>query len=320
LYSNSQLEEIRENCPQSCHECGDVLEKGAEQAVVLIEMSILVYNLTSCNTKECGEDNVREESARSDIIKDAGYHSGNITCYKQGGSILRGTYTPGICVWVKNSPRQAVIAVRGTDTLTDLLLDIQSIFGGRAPDAARRFLGEKIAELRNQDYNVLITGHSLGGYLAEIASSYMQVPGIAFDAPGPNGDERFTNLSPKSERRHTGWMGARDFHVLNAEPLFGSLVNGASDPLGNLGWPYFSHYTPPIWLKGLRSHSSAELLRVLKELPDYKEITNANIMEKVAPCGPEFHQQALCSGGPSCGMQSFWLPAAPSVPSCPAEQ
>jgi len=320
-YSSRQLEDVRENCPHACNICGEAqLEaRGMEKVVVLIEMSMLVYGLTT------SELSVRQVSARSGIINLAGYLSDDITCYQQSGSFLLRTYTPGICIWVKKHPKRAVIAVRGTDPShnsgADLIFDIRHIFGGRSPDAAKNFLTQKVADYRQQGYEVLITGHSLGGYLAEIASSYLYVPGMGFDAPGTLGDDRFQKWSVAESSpsvRHTGWNGNRHFHILNAEPLYFS----SDYLLGNLGWPYFSHYTPPIWLKGLNgagleAHKLERLMEVFKALPNYEAITNANIMDYVKPCGPEFHHQASCTGGVSCGMASFWLPAAPSVPQCP---
>ncbi|MBR1943526.1 hypothetical protein IJ843_07310 [bacterium] len=81
-----------------------------------------------------------------------------------------------------------IVAFRGSDDLGDLKVDHQML-SGRLPDQfadAKAFV-EQIRQA-NPDAKIVVTGHSLGGSLAELtASQFDGVVGVTFDAVGTKG-------------------------------------------------------------------------------------------------------------------------------------
>merc|ERR1712130_666113 len=71
----------------------------------------------------------------------------------------------------------------GTDNPTQVGQDLTIIWSGSAIRTAITHATE-VAESVKPDY---VTGHSLGGLLAECVTSYTAIPGVAFAAPGPVG-------------------------------------------------------------------------------------------------------------------------------------
>ncbi|MBN8460658.1 MAG: DUF2974 domain-containing protein [Verrucomicrobia bacterium] len=77
---------------------------------------------------------------------------------------------------------QRVIAFRGTDDLMDTLVDDVSITAGLIPPqaiAAARTVGTWVGT-----GNTYLTGHSLGGALAILSTTYFNRPCVSFNAPG----------------------------------------------------------------------------------------------------------------------------------------
>jgi tetratricopeptide (TPR) repeat protein/putative ribosome biogenesis GTPase RsgA len=118
----------------------------------------------------------------------------------QDDSIHTGYYS---ALYVNEFTHQAVLAFQGTkvEGLKDLLKknsdlkeDIDSVLGNAITQQnALAYVATKNAVdyVRENEYNLSITGHSLGGYLAELAVafcyrdfSYRQTKGIVFDSPG----------------------------------------------------------------------------------------------------------------------------------------
>ena len=81
--------------------------------------------------------------------------------------------------------RNRVLAIKGTSLRgTDIGQDISMVLGGTGSytlvqptlDLGRRLISQ---------YNVnLITGHSLGGYIAEILATTVRIAGASFCGPG----------------------------------------------------------------------------------------------------------------------------------------
>ncbi|MDO9267188.1 MAG: hypothetical protein Q7U00_08925, partial [Sulfurimonas sp.] len=122
-----------------------------------------------------------------------------------------------------------VIAFRGTqefgDVITDLLIGVSSLFTGtitafnaQRPDAMA-FVQKA---LNNQKYNITasnltLTGHSLGGILAQSLASVNGYDAYTFNALGTSGLTRFE--------------GASGQNILNLSYTDGGILNG--DPLSN---------------------------------------------------------------------------------------
>jgi len=118
----------------------------------------------------------------------------------QDDSISTGYYST---LYVNESTHQAVLSFQGTkvEGLKDLLKknsdlkeDIDGVLGNAITQQnALAYVATKNAVdyVKDHEYNLSITGHSLGGYLAELAVafcyrdfSYRQTKGIVFDSPG----------------------------------------------------------------------------------------------------------------------------------------
>ena len=110
-----------------------------------------------------------------------------------------------------------------------------------AMDAAR-----KATETLNPDY---ITGHSLGGVMAEVVSSYTRIPGFSFNCPGPVGLITETPfLNPDREF----WQGVEfETHLRRGDPV--SQIND-------------DHHInqEPVWYNGF-SHRMEELTRDIRK-------------------------------------------------------
>jgi Ca2+-binding RTX toxin-like protein len=103
--------------------------------------------------------------------------------------------------WINKATGEVVIAYRGSDELKDFIgADAAAIGGrwhaqfddaGRFATAARNAANEALVEYARQEGmssalspNLLATGHSLGGMLAQVACRLLGIEGRAFDAPG----------------------------------------------------------------------------------------------------------------------------------------
>merc|ERR1712217_224434 len=221
----------------------------AVPVVLLAQMSAAVYDL---HKSEKIDQKKFPELAHSGF-KIPENQSKQQDCYYPGKD-----FDPAWAVWVRG--KQAVLAIKGTDpgSVTDVAADARSIVGGLLPVHATRVLLQKVREFRAQGYTVLVTGHSLGGYIGEIVSTHGNVPGCVFCAPGPN--------SPINT--HTGEHENPNFHNINA----------AHDPFGNVAPGYFSHKQWSIYIEGLWHHGIGEMIEELKKRGN--DVTNANVVSK----------------------------------------
>lgn len=96
--------------------------------------------------------------------------------------------------YVNNITKEVVVSYRGTDGLKgDISADIAFQTGSWNPqfDEAAKFTAEIKSDLRvapllekNGGYNLLTTGHSLGGGIAQVMGKMFDTDGATFDAPG----------------------------------------------------------------------------------------------------------------------------------------
>lgn len=108
-----------------------------------------------------------------------------------------------------------VIAHRGTESVKDGITDASMVVVGRnnqlddAMAFTQRVVEEarKWAELKHQPLNVTVTGHSLGGTLAEITAAKYGLPAETFNAYGPT--------SLKDLRDHDVDVNGRYPHIVN---------------------------------------------------------------------------------------------------------
>lgn len=74
-----------------------------------------------------------------------------------------------------------VVSFRGTDNLSDVVEDAQLTLG---MNTAMYPVGEAIAAAAGQHGGVILTGHSLGGAVAQVVGNRAQLPFVTFNAPG----------------------------------------------------------------------------------------------------------------------------------------
>merc|ERR1719379_1994887 len=79
----------------------------------------------------------------------------------------------------------AVIAIRGTFCLSSACRDLKSLCGSAYPGNMIITIAKMVKDLQAAGNHVMVTGHSLGGYLAEIAATTFKLGGAGFCAPGP---------------------------------------------------------------------------------------------------------------------------------------
>lgn len=171
---------------------------------------------------------------------------------------------------VFNTGGTAVLAIKGTSptaSLGDLQADISYIVKGeRAPTQVIDYLSGEVRKLQPTFSNIVLTGHSLGGYFSEVLSTSFGpggLPGVTFQAPGPKG----------LQSSHVGPYRNPNFSVINAE----------KDEIGNFLFPAFFHSVNTIFVKGIRSGNTittagdGHLLTTMIEFlgkPNCRDLTN----------------------------------------------
>lgn len=162
----------------------------------------------------------------------------------------------------------AVIAIRGTADVHDRLRDWRSVVMYSYPKAFVEAAAELTRMFHEQGCDVMITGHSLGGYLAEVVATSLGLPGAGFCAPGPG------------------------FHNGPGAGLGFVTVNHEADTIGNHNHDF--HVRPPVYILdgGLlmlpwTAHSMAEMVKYMSKREDW---TNLNA---VAKCSAELPRVPL---------------------------
>jgi len=153
----------------------------------------------------------------------------------------------------------AVLVIRGSKDNYDWCRNYQSIIGYGYPSAIVSAAAEIVAMYQGQGCDIVVTGHSLGGYLAEVIATTLGLCGVAFCAPGPGS--------------HNGPMAGSlpGFHTINHE----------SDHVGN--HRHELHQAAPIYVKDggvlalVTSHSMARMVGFMQKREDW---TTLNVVQK----------------------------------------
>jgi len=250
-----------------CGGCRPKLARGEEKAMTLCYMSYHVYSMSHSTSIPRDFSENGDFSEFVEIDRQGYEHPYSSRCHQQESWInSMSTFTPAFCVYLRRVDKQAVLAVKGTTptSASDLAADIQSVAGGTIPEHAMSVLGNVIENLQQDGYKVLVTGHSLGGYIAEILATTHNLPGMVFQAPGPD-----SWYNP-----HNGPYSPSDFNIVNAQ----------QDPFGNLKYTVFYHKKDPVYMDGLRGmrgqgHSVAKMCKRFEPW-SMIDITNKNVMSK----------------------------------------
>lgn len=137
----------------------------------------------------------------------------------------------------------AVFVFKGTSVLNtgDDLQDVVNIASGSPPTETMVKAAKIIADYQKRGYTVMTTGHSLGGYLAEIVATTIGLAGAGFCAIGPGW--------------HDGFKGGHLSGFRN--------INFRVDPLGNYApVPGYGHAQIPIYVYdcGIIAHHHYEIM------------------------------------------------------------
>merc|ERR1719336_560109 len=79
-----------------------------------------------------------------------------------------------------------VLALKGTDigSASDCHADFSGLVRGEVPEGPIKAACKVLKEWQVEGYNIMVTGHSLAGYMAETLASHLGISGAAFCAPG----------------------------------------------------------------------------------------------------------------------------------------
>ncbi|MCV6637573.1 hypothetical protein [Candidatus Albibeggiatoa sp. nov. NOAA] len=88
-------------------------------------------------------------------------------------------------LYVNSEQHQALLAIRGTefDSLDDLITDVQQLFGA-IPEQYENALAataEMLPYIEQAGYSLSVTGHSLGGGVAQYIANSFSLPAITFN-------------------------------------------------------------------------------------------------------------------------------------------
>jgi len=117
---------------------------------------------------------------------------------------------------------QSVLVFKGTSfrtSLTDLAMDLMNCVEGSPPVGPILRSAKLIKSLQDNNRTVLVTGHSLGAYVAEVIATTFGLAGVGFCAPGPGW--------------HNGFKGGAGSGFRN--------INFLHDPAGNVLAGTFLH-------------------------------------------------------------------------------
>ena len=149
----------------------------------------------SCYLKKYGNEDAHYNNAKDALIDWAIYCDQNIELWEVITDV-DGVDSDGVfsawagfqAVAYKNtSTKEIIIAYRGTDSLLDVIYSDAQIAFNLTPqqvNPAIQFYDSIYNNFQDEGYTISITGHSLGGTLAQYVAAQKQVSAVTFNAPG----------------------------------------------------------------------------------------------------------------------------------------
>jgi Ca2+-binding RTX toxin-like protein len=174
----------------------------------------------------------------------------------------------------KNANNEIVISYRGTDELKDVFTDLQLPFGHNDQyDAAKAFY--KQVSDANQNAPISLTGHSLGGALAQLVGAATDTKATAFNAPG------VANLLPSVLPENDNRTPA-DFTNITNHNLLADAVSTWGTQLGSK-----TNYAPTdsekfsFIVSGLAAAYGGGALQVIGSLFGIKDVAEQHFMDRM---------------------------------------
>lgn len=170
-----------------------------------------------------------------------------------------------MAVFTNTEKKLAVLSIKGTSptSTSDQEIALASVIMGSDPLDTLKKAAELVAKYQDQDWNVMVTGHSMGGYMAEVVATRLQISGVGFCAPGSHTVNPLANNHGGAA--HAGFQN----------------VNYEHDPLGNMGPGVYTH---PQWSVFVEDHSPLPEHRVTKMVAAMTargfDWTNLNVVSK----------------------------------------
>lgn len=119
-----------------------------------------------------------------------------------------GGYPDNLAMAVYVKDQVAVVVFKGTDpgSASDAHADVTGVVRGEAPAKPLMAALRLVKKWQDKGFNVMVTGHSLGGYMAEVTATHIGLAGVGFCVPatGWHAGEKgrkgtFINICEKSD-------------------------------------------------------------------------------------------------------------------------
>jgi hypothetical protein len=138
-------------------------------------MANAVYELHENTTIRSNEENMQKLSRAGWSVSE---------CHQQPN--FAGSMPKKLAMACFTKGKVMVLSFKGTTpgSASDLTADAMSVVLGSEP--VDPFLAgcELLQKYQSQGYTVMVTGHSLGGYMAEVVATSVGISGVGFAAPG----------------------------------------------------------------------------------------------------------------------------------------
>lgn len=197
--------------------------------------------------------------------------------------------------YINSAQDQIVLAIAGTDSVVDWIgPDLTFISPGDVPsDAFREYVGFAATQLRYLEHKysgarITLTGHSLGGAIAQVLGSAAGVDVTSFDAPGSRQTAKDTGLA-----LILGGITKRsDTPVITNYRVYGDLVSTVGEQFGST-----IIFDPPIskTLVNTFPVSAAKPMHEVKVLRE-RLISGASVTQEMGPTVSSVAGSAILSG------------------------
>lgn len=178
---------------------------------------------------------------------------GSYECIKE--SVRDNALHCKMAVW-RNSAGTTVLVIKGTSTASDGTVDMGLLFGGSFSALICPTLD--LANSLASEYNcTLVTGHSLGGYVAEILGTRRGMSGASFCGPGVNGP-----INSFGGHAHSGFQNIQFEH----------------DLCGNWSAGVYTHVQWSVYIKCIDDAYTHGITYMCDFFRNKKHLTNTNVV------------------------------------------